>query len=176
MIVGIVAAKQNSKRFPQKNVAKIDGIPLFWHAVKPLLECELVDHIYVITNSPIIAAYCREPLSGVSAIWRPKNAARDDDKLISILRWGYYNLNMEYDTIVAIQANCHGHNATDVRNCIELKQEKKLLEVRSVDEGGCENGILVLDKSVMQDNRDISYYIGAISTCGIEVHVEADLP
>ena len=58
MILGLVAAKDNSNRFPGKNKHIYDGAPLFWHSVQPLLDSEKVDDVYVITDSDYIKFYC----------------------------------------------------------------------------------------------------------------------
>ena len=60
MILGLVAAKATSKRFPGKNKHILNGEPLFWHSVKPLLNSKLVDDVYVITDSKYIKEYCEE--------------------------------------------------------------------------------------------------------------------
>ena len=80
MIVGLVAAKNNSNRFPGKNKFIYNNKPLFWHSVEPLLHSSLIDDVYVITDSTEIQDYCK--LNNVKTIWRPKNATRNDDKLI----------------------------------------------------------------------------------------------
>ena len=88
MILGLVAAKENSNRFPGKNKYILDGKPLFWYSVEPLLQSELIDDLYVVTDSEFIQNYCLE--RNVKTIWRPKNATRDEDKLINILRFAYF--------------------------------------------------------------------------------------
>ena len=57
MIVGIVAAKAHSNRFKDKNVHLVDGIPLFWHSVQPLLSASKVDRVCVATDSEFIKDY-----------------------------------------------------------------------------------------------------------------------
>ena len=59
MILGLVAAKDNSNRFPGKNKHIHNGEPLFWHSVKPLLDSK-IDDVYVITDSNYIKSYCEE--------------------------------------------------------------------------------------------------------------------
>jgi 3-deoxy-manno-octulosonate cytidylyltransferase (CMP-KDO synthetase) len=132
MILGLVAAKDNSSRFLGKNKFIYNGKPLFWHSVEPLLQSNLVDDVYVITDSVDIEKYCHK--NNIKTIWRPKNASRNEDKLINILRFGYYNLNVDYNI-----------------------------------------GILVLNKEIIQNNNDISYYMGNIQTQAKEIHYKEDL-
>jgi len=173
MILGLVAAKDNSNRFPGKNKFIHNGEPLFWHSVKPLLDSKLVDDVYVITDSKYIKKYCQE--RGVGIIWRPKNAAKDNDKLITILRYGYYNLDAEYESVVSIMANCPGHTSDDIDVSIKRLEDNKLKEIRSFDHNGIENGIMVLTKKILESNIDISYYLGSITTNAKEIHYKGEL-
>lgn len=171
--LGLVAVKEYSGRFPGKNFEDVYGEPLFWCAVSPLVECGLVDRVYVITDSVYAMDYCM--VRDVGVIWRPKNAARDEDKLINVLRFGYYSLDEEYDIVVAIMANCFGQTVEDVEDAINLLRKKNLREVRSFDAGGSENGLLVFRSEILEDSRDISYYIGGIVSDAREVHRREDL-
>ena len=172
-VLGLVAAKNNSNRFPGKNFHLVNNEPLFYHSVKSLINSQLVDDVYVVTDSMLIKNYCDK--NNIKIIWRSKNAARDEDKLINILRYAYYSLDIEYDVIVSIMANCPQNSLEDVEKGIKLMQENNLKEVRSFDRNGVENGIIILDKEIMHDNRDISYYLGGITTNGKEIHHKADL-
>jgi len=173
MIVGFVAAKANSNRFPGKNIAKQGGIPLFYHSVKPMLESKRIDEVYVITDSNYIKEYCEK--RKVKVIWRPKNATRDEDKLISVLRYGYYNLNNAYDIVVSIMANCPGHTSEDIDKGIKKLQKNNLKEVRSFTSDGEENGVMILSKNIIESNCDISYYIGSIQTKAKEIHYKKEI-
>lgn len=173
MILGLVSAKENSNRFPGKNYYMLDDEPLFYHSVKPLIESEFVDDVYVITDSKTILDYCIK--NNIKTIWRSKNATRDEDKLITILRYAYYTLDIEYDTVVSIMANCPNNTVTDVDKGIKILKENNLKEVRGFDQNGVENGLLIFDKEILQTNRDISYYLGGITTNGKEVHYKGEL-
>ena len=172
MILGLVAAKDNSNRFSGKNKHIHNGEPLFWHSVKPLLDSK-VDDVYVITDSDYIKSYCEE--RSVKVIWRPKNAQRDEDKLVSILRFGYYSLNKDYDVIVSLMANCPGHKVDIINDGIDLLINKNLREVRSFNKNGEESGMLIFSKDIVQNNFDISYYIGGLVSDVNEIHYKDDL-
>ena len=173
MILGLVAAKNNSNRFLGKNKYIYNKEPLFWHSVKPMLKSKRIDDVYVITDSEYIKEYCEK--RNVKVIWRPKNSARDNDKLISVLRYGYYCLDKSYDKVVSIMANCPGHTSEDIDSGIKKFEDYKLKELRSFDSLGKENGIMILDKTILEDNRDLSYYLGSITTCAKEIHYKGEL-
>jgi len=173
MIIGVVATKKLSRRFPNKNMYLFEGAPLFWHSVQPLLDSERVDKIYVTTDSHKIKTYCET--RGIPIIWRYANATRPDDKLITIIRYIYYSILEEPDIVVSIMPNCPGHKGEDVDKAIKVLEDNKLKEVRSFDSGGDENGILVLKKDVMETNNDISYYMGCIINNARDIHYKKEL-
>jgi len=173
MNIGIVAAKSNSKRLPNKNVISVDGSPLFWHSVAPMLESSIIKKVYVATDSDFIKKYCED--RGVSIIWRKPNASRDEDKLINILRYAYYCIDENAETVTTIMANCPGHTSKQIDAAIEMLKQKKLKEVRSFNSFGEESGLMVFSKEIMQENSDISYYIGCVVDEVKEIHYKEDL-
>lgn len=173
MNIGIIAAKDNSNRFPGKNKFTVNGAPLFWSSVRPLLESKLIDKVYVATDSDYIKEYCES--RDVSVIWRTKNASRDEDKLINILRYAHYCIEEECKTVTTIMANCPGHTPEHVDKAILLLNDKKLKEVRSFNQEGEESGLMVFAKEVIQVNSDVSYYVGCVIDNVKEIHYREDL-
>ena len=55
-IVAFVPAKGSSERLQNKNLAVLDGEYLFKRKLRQLLECSLIDEIYLDTESDEIAA------------------------------------------------------------------------------------------------------------------------
>jgi hypothetical protein len=51
----------------------------------------------------------------------------------------------------------------------------KLKEVRGFGTDGVENGLMILDKEILQSNRDVSYYLGGVITNGKEIHYKKNL-
>ena len=168
-----MAAKSNSNRLPNKNILPLSGKPMFWHSVEPLLKSRLIEKVYVATDSEYIKKYCEE--NSVSVIWRPKNASRDEDKLINILRYAYYSIEEECDTVTTIMANCPGHTVEDVDRAISMLREKNLKEVRSFNNEGQENGLMTFSSSIMDTNIDVSYYIGCLINAVKEIHHKEDI-
>ena len=173
MIVGIVAAKANSTRFPGKNEFQLDGEPLFWHSVKPLLGSSKIDKVYVATDSGSIKKYCED--RNVSVIWRPKNATVDEDPLLQILKFVYYNLDIPYDMVVTIMANCPGHTTASVNKAIEMMETGHFWEVRSFNSRNEEAGLMIYNKEVITKKFQVSSYIGAIQTEVNEIHHKEDI-
>jgi len=173
LIVGIVVAKANSNRFPGKNEFIIDNEPLFWFSVKPLLESKFIHKVYVATDSQVIKKYCDE--RGVSVIWRPQNATVDEDPLLSILKFAYYNLDIPYEIVVTIMANCPGHTSKSVDEAIEKMLNGGLWEIRSFNNKNEESGLLVFQKNVIKNHFQISSHIGAVLSDVKEIHYKEDI-
>ena len=53
--------------------------------------------------------------------------------------------------------------------------KNNLREVRSFNHEGNESGLMILSKTVMDSNADISYYMGATIDSVTEVHYRGDL-
>ena len=50
-IVAVVPARLGGKRMPRKVLAPLNGRPVLWHAWNHARGCELVDEVYVVTDS-----------------------------------------------------------------------------------------------------------------------------
>jgi len=173
VFVGLIAVKKDSKRFKNKNIHPVNGVPMFWYSVAPLLKSSQVDDVYVLTNSEYVVEYCKD--RGVNTIWRPENASRSEDKMVNVLRYGYYNLEKSYDGVITIMANCPGHNVDQVNTAINRMVDQKLDEVRSFNHLGEESGLIIFSKKIMESNQDVSYYMGCTIDEVIEIHYESDL-
>jgi len=171
--VGIICAKSNSNRFPGKNIYEINGEPMFWHSVKPLLESKKIDKVYVTTDSKFIKEYCEE--RGVDVIFRKVNAIHDEEPLLGVLRFAYKNIDKSYDNIVTIMANCPFHTSDSVDNAIDLMNNKGLLEVRGFNDENEESGLIILKEKVILNNTQISSHIGFVKSNVKEIHYKEDL-
>lgn len=172
-IAGIVIAKANSNRFPGKNVYKVDGRPMFFHAVEVLKNTKNPIDVCVATNSDYIKTYCER--RHVKVIWRGENISHDDQPIFDVLRFAYQSLIGSYGVIVMILANTIGFHPADVDKAVDVLVKNKLMEVRSYDLKGVENGIVVLRSEVMQ-KHEISTYVGAIfTTAAKEIHHESEI-
>ncbi len=53
-VVAFLPVKGNSERFENKNIRLLDGKPLFLHALDKLLACEVIDEVYLDSDSDVI--------------------------------------------------------------------------------------------------------------------------
>jgi len=173
-IIGMVAAKADSRRFPAKNRVLLHGQPLFWHSVQPLLDATLVDRVLVGTDSEEIRDYCVQ--RDVEVVWRPRAAAEPEAPLLRVLHFMYEHLDDYPELVVSIMANCPGHTPEVVDQAIRKMREGGLLEVRSFNAAGDESGLMVLRPEVVAERRAISSYLAAVHSDVREVHFAEDLP
>ena len=171
-ILGLVIAKENSNRFPGKNKYQINGKPMFYHGIELLSNIDMVDDIYVATNSNDIEQYCK--WNNINTIWRGVNVSEDEESLFSVLKYCYKTIDKKYDIVVNILANSLNHTKHDIKIAIDILQNNNLLEVRSYSKDGVENGLLVL-KSDLFEKHEISTYVGMVQTQAKEIHTIDDL-
>lgn len=76
-VVGIIPAKGYSRRVARKNMRLFNGKPLIYYTLHCALESQLLDEIYVSTDSDEIKAYCES--EGVKVpFMRPPEFSRDE--------------------------------------------------------------------------------------------------
>lgn len=173
-IVGVVAAKENSKRFPGKNAYEVDGEPLFWHSVQPMLSSGKVHEVIVSTDSKFIAEFCRK--RGVVVIERGINSNHTDEPLIDVIKYTIKSYHGNYDALITIMANCPNHTSGDVDAAIDLLEKNdELNEVRGFDKSGLETGLILLRKRVIEGQYQISSHIAMVETDGYEIHYKNDI-
>ncbi len=170
MILGLVAAKLESKRFPFKNRRVYKGFPLFWHAVQPLKEA--VDEVVVITNDDAIREYC--VVNGVVPIPYPENTAMADAPLLDVLRFAYQRIDKRCEMVITIMANCPGHTKETVKRAISMMRSGHFWEIRSFGDSGEENGLMAFSPHVLNQPA-ISSHIGQLRDEAFEIHSLEDV-
>lgn len=170
-IIGIVAVKEQSSRFPMKNFYKIDGKELFMHNVEAIVhsgyEC------IVATNSQLARRICKKNF--IEYIWRGLNVSEPEQPIFEVIKWAYQSLQNSYDILIIVLANTFKLETKHIDSAINLLVKHKLSEVRSVDKDGVENGLLVLRSDYLLSKHEISTYTGCITTNAKEIHYKNDI-
>lgn len=175
-IVGVIPVKENSNRFPNKNIAELQGKPLFIHAVSPLVLSEYVTQVYVPTNSKTVKNYLlNEKNEKIKIIHRGINISQDNDPLLSVLKYVHYTIDSHYDAMAVIMANCPGHDVDYVNKAIKLFIETNSKEFRSFNNSGVENGFFIFSKEIIDTAVSISSYLCALTNNGEEIHFKHEL-
>ena len=175
--IGVIPVKANSKRFPNKNIKELNDKPLFCHSIDALYFSPNISKIFVPTNSQFVKDYINLNYGDkVDIIDRSINISKDDDPLLTVLKFVHYSIDIEYDKMVVIMANCPGHNVEFVNKALELVKNTNSLEFRSFNSRGEENGLMIFDRKVIEFNNNISAHICfAVNDSASEIHYENEL-
>lgn len=82
--LGVIPARGSSKRFPRKNVALFDGVPLVVRAVRTAHEASLFDAVVVSTEDAEIERLARE--AGAEVHRREARLASDEARVVDVCR------------------------------------------------------------------------------------------
>ncbi|MCG7854196.1 MAG: hypothetical protein MIO92_16895 [Methanosarcinaceae archaeon] len=169
-IIGIVAAKENSNRFPGKNYYKYKGKPLFAHGIELLQDCGF--NIMMATNSEYIREYCVKRL-GVPVMWRQTNMIYDEQPYFDVIRWVYQGLSKPSRWVISILSNSVGHEKKDIKKMINLLKNSPD-EVRSYGQDGRFNGVVIYDSELF-NNYKYDRSVNICLTKGREIHYKEEL-
>lgn len=173
-IIGIVIAKENSKRFKGKNYYPVDGLPMFYHSVKLMEKTIDRKDIYVCTDSVFIKNYCSD--RKIQTIDRGPNAIDDEQPYFEILKFAYQSINKKADIIVSVLANSIGHNPDAIKNGIaEMIKNKHVGEVRSFDADGNQSGIFLFREYLFKKEIHTLAHMASIKSDGVEIHTREEL-
>lgn len=122
-ILGIIPARQGSKRLPDKNLRLLNGCPLIGYIIKAGLQSNKINKLIVTTDCEKIRKAAIE--SGASAPFlRPEELAQDTSAVEEALRHTVLfmenSLGHPVDIIVTLQATAPFTTASMIDNCIDL--------------------------------------------------------
>lgn len=123
-ILGIIPAREGSKRVPQKNFRPFAGTTLVDLAIQQALDANLLDKIVVNSDAPQVAEIAQKYASkGIDFLQRPVELATDEspaiDYMIQTLTH-YKEQGVNYDWIVILQASSPLRGGKDIDDTIEL--------------------------------------------------------
>lgn len=100
--IAIIPARGNSKRFPGKNLATFNDLPLLAHSIKYALKnSDLIDAVYVSTNDAEIANVAKK--YGAIVIDRPKNLSGDHEPTVTALKHVLQNIGDTVENVIVLQ-------------------------------------------------------------------------
>ncbi len=103
MNLAIIPVRGGSKRLPQKNIRKLNGLPLFVHSILyAKANSSIIDEIVVSTDDETIKNIALE--NNVKVIDRPKNLSDDQATTVSALKHVLESLNEFYENVILLQA------------------------------------------------------------------------
>lgn len=176
-IIGIIPAREGSKRLKYKNTYPLKGIPLVEYSIRASLESKYLntDNLYVSTNFDQVVEISSK--YNLNIIDRPEELAQDHiwtQDVVNHVDNVLGNLEEE-DLIVVIQANSPQITSKVIDECIEKLISNKLWEVHTVDEHLINNGAIQVMRRKVRNHSGKVNYNGVVITNWIDVHTEEDI-
>ena len=119
-VLGIIPARNNSKRLPNKNILNFAGKPLVQHIMETAIKTEILDTIVVSSDSSIVLNIAKQ-FEKIIGIKRPDELATDTSPAIRYVNHALSYLNkkgLKYDIIVILQPTSPFTNCMDINSCI----------------------------------------------------------
>ena len=172
--VGIICVKENSNRFPGKNLHIVDGAPMFVHNARLLRSCPYIDDVYIVADGNSFDYWCDE--YNLKMIRRGENMRDDEQEYFDVLKFAYQSINKRYDIITTILPNCINHTQEAVNKSIEkIIADDHVGEVRSFDADGNQSGIFSFREIVVKSDCGISRHMASVGSDGKEIHFKMEL-
>ncbi len=128
-ILAIIPARGGSKGLPNKNIKEMNGKPLIYWTVKRAQESELLDRIFISTDSPNIASICQNICNQSVDELRPDELAQDTSSSADVIK---YTINLlkqkgaEYDYILLLEPTSPLRKKDDIDRVIQLACENPI--------------------------------------------------
>lgn len=101
--IAIIPARGGSKRFPKKNIALFNNVPLIVHSINyAKVNSNVIDEIIVSTDDDEIKHIALQ--NGVKVIDRPKFLSGDLEPTVTALKHALEIQKKEYDNVILLQA------------------------------------------------------------------------
>lgn len=142
-ILAVIPARGGSKGIKDKNIVKVEGIPLINYTIKEALKSKFIDKLVVSTDSERIADIAMKGGAEVPFL-RSKSLAKDETKTIEVLIDVVKQLELQgdkYDYLILLQPTQPLRRVFHIEESIQTMVEKKLSSLVSINEVN-ENPIL----------------------------------
>ena len=123
-IVALIPLRGGSKSIPQKNIKEIAGKPLCVWVIEAAVNAELINDVYVSTDSIDIKATVEKLNLGVIVINRPPELATNEASTESVIK--HFMTHVSFDKLVTIQATSPLLTNKDLDRALEFFESDKL--------------------------------------------------
>ena len=103
-ITALVPMRHHSQRVPGKNYRTLGGVPLFFHIIRNLLDCQEISNVVVDTDSGPVMEGLREEFPQVLVLERPENLRADETAMNEVLI--YDTSQVEADFYLQTHSTC----------------------------------------------------------------------
>ena len=171
MIIGIIPAKGQSSRLPNKNMSLINGRPMLDFTIDYAKQSTRLSKLYVSTEDETISAHCKQ--IGIDVINRDISLC-GETPIIDVYRDAFRKLSgITIDVIVGLQPD-HPDRTLNIDDVIQKFLDESADQLVSKESGGTKNGAhYILSKAVLEGAtpKDISVVIDDCTN----VHFAEDL-
>ena len=135
-ILAVVPARSGSKGFPNKNIAKVNGVTLLEIAINVAINCSLITDVYISTDSDEymgIAERAGAKSKGLRKLHLANDEAKSVDVVIDLLE----SLDEPYEYLVLLQPTSPIREPSDIEkmlNKITSNQADACVSVSPFDE------------------------------------------
>ncbi len=121
--IALIPLRGGSKGIPKKNIKLIAGKPLCAWVLESAVACDLIDDVYVSTDSEEISQVVDDLNIGVKLIVRPPELATDSASTESVML--HFAENVDFDVLTTIQATSPLLNTLHLENAIKQFTNKQ---------------------------------------------------
>ena len=137
-ILVIIPARGGSKEVPNKNIKKINGIPLIVYTIREVLKLKKYYYKFIVSTDCKKIAQISKKAGACVPFIRPKKLALDTTPTLPVLRHALRYIenkdNVDIDWALTLQATSSLTKAYDIKKCIKLI-DKDIDSIVSVREG-----------------------------------------
>ena len=122
-IIAVIPARGGSQRFPRKNIALLDGIPLITHTIRNALRAKTIDIVCVSTEDPEIADIAKT--ENVLLVHRPIELAGSKVQNQHVVSHALSEIypNKEEGIVMLLQPTSPLRHFTDIDETVTLFQQ-----------------------------------------------------
>lgn len=131
-IFGLVLARGGSKGIPNKNIKKLNGVPLLGYVLSEAKKSKYLNEVWVSSDDIDILAEAQS--FGANTLRRPSKLAQDNSKSIKAIQHFIQQLSQKPDIIVLLNACCPLTKVKDIDGAIELALRTDCSSVTSLVE------------------------------------------
>jgi glycosyltransferase involved in cell wall biosynthesis len=176
-VVAILPARGGSKRFKNKNIFNVQGLPMFVWALNEAKKSKLINDLYVTSENEKILKLAKS--YGSKIILRPKELSQENTFKIDAIRHAVKVIekkqNKKVSLVLSIQANSPEIKKLIIENAIFKIIDQNLQEVISVNSDNNCNGALRVMRRNALFQHSLSTNHGFIKTNLTDIHYKKDL-
>lgn len=176
-IVGIIPAREGSKRLVHKNVYPLNNKPLIQYSIEAALQSNFLNNqtLHVSTDFDEVKQIANK--FNLNVIDRPKELALDHIWTQDVIDHasdtiGYLS---DDDLIVIIQANSPQITSDIIDECIIKAITFNLWQVHTVDADLINNGAIQVIRKKLRNHKGKANYNGVVVTDWVDVHTLDDI-